>query len=445
MSGPEALKIASKIFFPSKKNKKVDNMATYTMLYGRVKDCDGKHIDETILSYMKSPATYTREDVVEINCHSGPSIVRKVLELCIENGARLAEPGEFTKRAFLNGRIDIVQAEAVSELIAARSERAGQNALKKLEGQSSADIENIRRSLLEILMKIEAEIEFPDDITPSPLCGRGQGEGKYTAEIKTALTKMILDGERSEKITTGIKIVITGKSNAGKSSLMNRIMKREVSIVTDIPGTTRDEICHSLTINGFSVDFVDTFGIRNPENKIEKIGLEHLEKLLSEADIILFVFDASRKIDEDDYKALDMLKSAKKDCKIMYLANKTDIRIPDFDCSPFAKGPAADSADGVFFISAMAGSGIDRIFPGIENYLQDYDFSETGFSANKRITGGLKKTLDKIEKFDKISSSDSELAAHRIKAAILELDRILGKEFYPEMLDMIFSGFCVGK
>ena len=279
VSGNDAIKIVNKIF----KGKNLEKVETHTINYGHIVDKD-EIIDEVLVSVMKSPKTFTTEDVVEINCHGGISTTNKVLELVLNNGARLAEPGEFTKRAFLNGRIDLTQAESVMDLINSKNESKRKVAIKGLNGYVSNIIRNLRQEILELLASIEVNIDYPE-YEDAIVMTNDIVKPKIT-EIKEKLIKIINESENGKILTSGIKTIIIGKPNVGKSSILNRLLDEEKAIVTDIEGTTRDTVEGSITINGVSLNIIDTAGIRETEDIVEKIGVEKSLSLINEADLI---------------------------------------------------------------------------------------------------------------------------------------------------------------
>jgi len=306
ISGNNSIKIADKIF-KSKSKVKLRELKTYKMIYGNI-IYDKKIIDEVLVSIMRAPLSYTKEDVIEINCHGGLAAVNKILDLIIKNGARLAEPGEFTKRAFLNGRIDLTQVEAISDIISAKTENSLKIAANNLSGTLSSEIKKIRKNLLEIIINIEASIDFiEEDLEIFPY----NKIFEKTKKIYNELLELIENEKKGEIIKNGIKITIIGKPNVGKSSLLNLISKKEKAIVTSIPGTTRDAIEEILYLNGIPVILTDTAGIRESKNTIEKIGVKKSISEIEKADILITVIDNSRKLTEDDIKILRKTKEKK--------------------------------------------------------------------------------------------------------------------------------------
>ena len=320
VSGDNALGIVSKIF-RAKSGKDIKDMKTYTMKYGHIVDIDSDDIiDEVIISYMKGPKSFTAEDVVEINCHGGVTSTNKVLEAAIRAGARLAEPGEFTKRAFLNGRIDLSQAEAVMDLITAKTELAMKSALMQSGGSLSQRINKLREYLLNVLALIEYAVDFTEDdeeVDPSiPI--------RVKESLESAvgdINKLLKGADEGKIIRDGLSLAIVGKPNVGKSSLLNVLLKEKRAIVTDIAGTTRDVIEEYINLDGIPVKIIDTAGIRETEDVVEKIGVERSREKINEADLILLVLDTSREIDKEDREIIEAIK----DKKSIVLLNKIDL------------------------------------------------------------------------------------------------------------------------
>lgn len=289
MSGENCFEILKKIFKPINSNKEIIG---YTMKYGHIYDENNKVIDEVLVSYFKSPKSYTKENMCEINSHGGFIVERKILELCLQNGARLAEPGEFTKKAFLNGRIDLVQAESVIDLINSKSEKEANAAINQLEGKLSKKINEIKSQLLDLMADVEASIDYPEydieDVTNNKILD-------VTEDIKQKLIKLSNSFKNGKILKEGIKTVIVGKPNAGKSSLLNNILNEDRAIVSDIKGTTRDTIEEFVTINGITLKLIDTAGIRETENSIEQLGVERSKKLINNSELVIVIFDGNER------------------------------------------------------------------------------------------------------------------------------------------------------
>ena len=318
MSGDKCFEVLKKIFIPFNKELELDNVKGYTIKYGYIINAESKEkIDEVLVSFFRAPRSYTTENMCEINSHGGTIVERKILEQCLLNGADLATPGEFTKRAFMNGRIDLTQAESVIDLINAKTDKEAEASFNQLQGKLSREIENVRSDLLEIMSDIEASIDYPEyDIEETT----NEKAIKVLSEIKNKLIVLEKSFANGKILKEGVKTVIVGKPNAGKSSLLNAILDEERAIVSDYAGTTRDTIEEFININGVPLKIVDTAGIRETEDKIEKIGVNKALELIEEADLIIAIFDNSKKLEEEDFNILDLIK----DKTSIILLNKSD-------------------------------------------------------------------------------------------------------------------------
>lgn len=437
VSGKDSISIVEKIFM-SKNNLKLNDMKAYTMKHGFIIDSETKEIvDEVIVSIMRSPKSYTTEDVVEINCHGGIVPTHKVLEEVIKNGARLAERGEFTKRAFLNGRIDLSQAEAVMDIINSKTETAMKSAVIQSQGKLSDEIEKIRKNILEVLAKIEASIDFPEDeveeVSPHVL----KDEIYY---IISDIDKLIKSAGEGKILREGLNTVLIGKPNVGKSSLMNELINENRSIVTDIPGTTRDIIQEYINIEGIPVKIVDTAGIRETQNKIEVLGVKKSIKEINSADLQIAIFDISRNFDEEDKKIIDLLDKDR--CIVVF--NKIDLK-QKFDVHEVKK------FNFKYFInlSAKNGSGIDELKKTIKNMFFSGDVIQNDdlIISNERHKEALVKAKQSL--FSSIKTLDDkfpiDIVSTDIKDAWMKLGEITGDTLNEKLIDMIFSKFCIGK
>jgi len=457
LSGRNSLEISDKIFL-SKDGKKSSKFKTYTVHYGhiiekghsritKVRDRQStrapehqKIIDEVILTVMKAPRSYTKEDIVEINCHSGIAPLKKILDLCLLNGARFAEPGEFTKRAFLNGRIDILQAEAVLDIIKAKTELSLRSALNNLEGLFSKKIDEIRKSLIEIYVHIEASIDFSEE----ELRGiRKDSIFKKLSSVKNEIVKFIASSNHGRILRQGIKTVICGSPNVGKSSLMNAILKESRSIVTHIPGTTRDTIEEIVNIKGIPITLVDTAGITDTDHLVEKEGIRRSHIYLENADLILLVLDQSRKLNKNDLDIIKRIRDNKKE--VIAVMNKVDLKNrldinsvrKFFPKSPFVR------------ISALNLKGVDSL----ENEIKDMVWKGKAPGANfigvsnERQSDILRRSVSDVNKA--IDAHKSKLSMDCIsvyvRSSIESLGEITGHTITEEALDRIFSEFCIGK
>jgi len=437
ISGENALSIASKIFV-AKNNYDVKNMQTYTMKYGNVIEIDNKEIiDDVILSYMKSPKSYTGENVVEINCHGGVVSTNSVLNQIIRAGARLAEPGEFTKRAFLNGRIDLSQAEAVMDIITAKTELSMKSAMLQSNGALSREITELRKYLLNVLALIEYAVDFTEDdediIDDNLFFQIKDGIYKTILKIKNLLS----NADEGKIIRDGLNIVIVGKPNVGKSSLLNALLKEKRAIVTDVPGTTRDVIEEYINLDGIPIRISDTAGIRETEDIVEKIGVEKSKEKIEEADLIILMLDASRDIDEEDKAILDKIKNR----KYIVLLNKIDL---DMEISQEVRNNLDNKID----ISAKTGKGIDDLKTEIKNLFFNGEInSESLIISNTRHKQALYRSLENCDiALNRVNANEYlDLISIYITAAMKALGEITGDELEEDLLNKIFSEFCVGK
>jgi len=457
LSGKDSLAILDKIFLSSS-GKRPSRFKTYTVHYGHIVENDQKEsrakprgeqrtanderriIDEVILTVMKAPRSYTKEDIVEINCHSGIVPLKKILDLCLFNGARLAEPGEFTKRAFLNGRIDILQAEAVLDIIKAKTELSLKSALNNLEGFFSKKINEIRKSLIEIYARIEASIDFSEEDLKGV---RKDDIFKRLNAVKNEIGKFISNSNQGRILRQGIKTVICGSPNVGKSSLMNAILKESRSIVTHIPGTTRDTIEEIVNIKGIPVTLVDTAGITDTDHPVEKEGVKRSHIYLENADLVLLVLDQSRKLNKDDLDIINKIRDNKKET--IAVINKADLKnrldmkkIKKF----FPKNPFAH-------ISALNLKGIDNLEDKIEDMVWKGNAPGASFIgvSNQRQLDILRRSASDInEAVDGYKSRLSmDCISVYVRSSIESLGEITGHTITEEALDKIFSEFCIGK
>ncbi|MGJ8454300.1 tRNA uridine-5-carboxymethylaminomethyl(34) synthesis GTPase MnmE [Pseudothermotoga sp. U03pept] len=400
-----------------------------------VKDPDGTLLDEITVVFYKAPNSYTGEDMVEITCHGGPVVSQSILDLLLLNGARLAEPGEFTKRAFLNGKIDLTKAEAVKQIIEAPSRTAVKVAVNNLSGKLSTAIERLREMLLGLLAQIEVDFDYPDEVFAEYSLIRQQLE-----EASKFLDELLKNAQNRLALSNGIKIVIVGKPNVGKSSLLNALVREERAIVTEIPGTTRDLIQVPTTIQGVFFTITDTAGIRESQDRIEKIGIERTIKAVSEADLILFVLDATTPIDEDDMKILRLIK----DKRYLVVINKIDAN--DLIDRDLLKEILKTDLH-VITASALQRDGIEEIEREIVRSVADITQTTEGYVATQRQYEHLSNCKAELSKALKGIEEDipKDLVAQNVKNALLDLDILLGRDYSTEVLDKIFKDFCVGK
>ena len=436
VSGNKALEIVGRIF-NGINNFDINNMKTYTMKYGNIIDSVSKEvIDEVIISYMKGPRSFTAEDVVEINCHGGVVSTNRVLEEVIKSGARIAEPGEFTKRAFLNGRIDLSQAEAVMDIITAKTDLAMKSAVMQNEGVLSKEINKLRAYLLDVLALIEYDVDFTEDDE--------EPDATVSVKVSESLNKAIIDMEKLLKganegkiIREGLKMTIVGKPNVGKSSLMNALLQEKRAIVTDIPGTTRDVIEEYINLGGIPVKITDTAGIRETEDVVEKIGVERSREKLEEADLVVLMLDTSRPLDDEDR---EIIKSVK-DKKTIVLLNKVDLERK-------LQLEELDGLHNLIEISAMTGFGIEDLKQEIKELFFNGEVdNESLIITNSRHKQALYRALEncKIAEERLKMNEFLDLISIYVTSGLRALGEITGAELEEDLVNKIFSEFCVGK
>ncbi|MEA2016173.1 MAG: tRNA uridine-5-carboxymethylaminomethyl(34) synthesis GTPase MnmE [Actinomycetota bacterium] len=436
LSGRNSINIADKIF-RAKNSSKIKELETYSMVYGHIVD-KGSIIDEVVVSLMKNPKSYTKEDVVEINCHGGMIPVGKVMELCVEKGARIAEPGEFTKRAFLSGRIDLSQAESVIDIVRSRTEESLKIAAKNLQGNVKNNIEKLRNRILDVMAQLEASVDFVEEdleITPYNKLEMD------VIKIKEELVEIIDDEKRGEIIKNGVKVAIVGKPNVGKSSLLNYLLGNDKAIVTSIPGTTRDAVEEVIYVEGIPLILVDTAGIRKTKNAIEKIGVGKSIEHIDEAELIIMVMDGNGKLEKTDMEIIKKIKNKTSICCV----NKIDLELK----IDIGKIKNFFKYGNIIKISALKGTGIKRLEDIIrKTALNGGDINlEEKVIVNKRQMNILKKvksTLDKAERAMAERMSE-EFPSYDLKEAYTMLGEIIGKTVRDDILEKIFGQFCVGK
>ena len=435
MSGEKCFEILSKIFYP-KNPYKIEEIKGYTIKYGYIKENE-KIIDEVLVSFFKAPHSYTAENMCEINSHGGTVVMREILDICLKNGAELAQPGEFTKRAFLNGRMDLSQAEAVIDIINAKSNREAKEGIKQLEGFLTQEINKIKQKILDIMTNIEVSIDYPEyDV-----------EEMQENEIKDKLTNIKEELEKLEKsfdngkiIKEGIKTAIIGRPNAGKSSLLNAILKEDRAIVTEYEGTTRDTIEEFVNINGIPLKLIDTAGIRNTENAVEKIGIEKSKKIAKEADLSLVIIDGSKPLEKEDIEILKIVNP-----------NKTIIILNKIDLGLIIKDENEELKDfkNKVEISALNKEGINELYNKITQMfnLNQINLDNEIIITNERHKNIIKKAINNVEKaIDSLNNNMSvDIVAISIKEVLSNLGEITGDEASEEIINEIFARFCLGK
>lgn len=440
ISGDEAFTVADKVF-KSKSGKSVADMKSYTVAYGHIMSGE-KVLDEVLLIKMKAPKTYTREDVVEIDCHGGIVVTKLVLEEIIKAGARPAEPGEFTKRAFLNGRIDLSQAEAVSDIISAKSTLALKNSINQLGGDVKNKIASLRDRLLSKTAFIEAALDDPEhyslDGFPEELAG-------IVNNIRGEIDGLISSYDNGRIIREGVSTVILGRPNAGKSSLLNVLLGEERAIVTDIAGTTRDTLEESVVLNGIVLNMIDTAGIRDTGNFIEQIGVNKARQAAAGADLILYVIDAGEGLSDEDAKLL----SSVADKKVIILLNKTDLD-KGIDRDELKKELDNKGLAGrIIAVSTLTGSGIDELKTAVTEMIfkGQLDFNDEIYITNVRQKSLLSDARDSLTNV--LNSIDDgmpeDFLSIDLMAAYTSLGLITGDNVEDDLADRIFSEFCMGK
>lgn len=427
VSGDKSIEIVNKIF-----DKNLEKVKSHTITYGHIID-NGKFIDEVLVSVMKSPKTFTTEDIVEINCHGGIATTNKVLELLLRNGARMAEAGEFTKRAFLNGRIDLLEAEGVMDLIDSKTETERKLAMSALSGNVSSMISNLRNQMIEIITNIEVNIDYPEyedvlvittDMIKSSI-----------NSLENKLIKILKEAENGKIIKNGINTLIIGRPNVGKSSLLNKFLNEEKAIVTDIEGTTRDIVEGSISIDGIELNIIDTAGIRKTDNVVEQIGVNKSLSLIEKADLVILVLNNNEKLNEEDYKLLEVTKTKK---RIIFI-NKNDL----------SKNIDLDINDNVIYGSTIETSGINDLKEKIKELfnMEEIEKSDFNYLSNARHIATINECISVVEsiKAGLKAGLPIDILEIDIKKIWELLGNLIGESYDEELIDNLFSRFCLGK
>ena len=441
MSGKDAFSILKKIFRNNKNEEiKLENIKGYTIKYGFIVDNKtNEKIDEVLVSFFKSGKSYTKEDMCEINSHGGMIVEKRILEQCLKNGATLAEPGEFTKRAFLNGRIDLSQAESIIDLINSKTEKEAKASINQLQGDLSNKLREIRHDLLDIMADIEASIDYPEYDIEELTNNKIITVLEKTSKKLNALNASFRNGKL---IKEGIKTAIIGRPNAGKSSLLNMLLKEERAIVSQIEGTTRDTIEEFMTINGIPLKIIDTAGIRaNVADEIEEIGVKKALKIAEEADLVLTIIDNTKEMEKEDRKILDIIKNK----NAIILLNKIDLK----DSKIEENEELINTNKKVIKISAKNGEGIEKLYEEIEKMFQinNLDAGKETIITNIRHKNQIDKAIKSIEdaKMAVENNMPIDIVSISIKQTLEDLGKITGENVSEDIINEIFSKFCLGK
>ena len=434
ITGDKAFEILLKIF-KSTKVKKIEDIVPNTIIYGKIYN-DSRMVDEVLVSFFKSPNSYTKEDLVEINTHGGSIVMKEILNLVLKKGAMLAEPGEFTKRAFLNGRIDLTQVESIATILNAKSEEELRISGELLQGKLYNKVVNIKEKLMDILMHLEVNIDYPEYDT----------DEKETEEIVSTITDILKDLKRFEatfdvgsKIKDGIKVSIIGRPNAGKSSLLNNLLNKERAIVTEIEGTTRDSIEEDLNINGINIKIIDTAGIRETDEKVEKIGIERAITIAEKSDLIIAIFDISKPFNENDRKILDII--SKKESLI--LLNKYDL-VKDIELPEEIKNTGKE----YIYTSMLEKKGTEDVIEWITKKTESLKINKNNdiiiiHERQKKVITDVIEMIEQILKDLEIIPID--MVSENIRDVINKINELTGENVKEEVLNEIFKNFCLGK
>ena len=435
MSGESSFDILEKIFVPKKKYKK-ENIKGYTIKYGNIVDEKNEVIDEVLVSFFKCPKSYTTEDMVEISSHGGIVIMNKILDVCIKNGAEIAEPGEFTKRAFLNGRLDLSQAEAVIDVINSKTDKEAQVSIDQLKGNLSEKIALVRNKILDVMSDIEATIDYPEydieEVTNSKIKG-------VLGDVDNVLTELEKSFYNGKILRDGIKTAIIGRPNAGKSSLLNVILNEERAIVTDIEGTTRDTIEEFVSLEGVPLKIIDTAGIRNAQDEVEKIGVDKAVEISQKSDIIIAIFDISRELNDEDQKIINLIK----DKNAIIVLNKIDKQIKaNTDEIEALNKPTIR-------ISTVTKEGINTLYEEIKKMFNLENIASNGelIVSNTRHKSAIINARKNLEEALKAIDSNMpiDIISGNIREILVELGKITGETVTEDVINEIFSKFCLGK
>lgn len=436
ISGPEAFAVLEKVFRPKNEKKVMSEQPGYTVHYGMAVDGD-QVLDEVLVMLMRGPHSYTAEDTAEIDCHGGRLVMQKILEAVLKHGARAAEPGEFTKRAFLNGRIDLSQAEAVIDVINAQNDYAVKSSVSQLKGSVSKKVKALRERILYQIAFIESALDDPEHIS---LDGYEEELSGKLDDMTGEMEKLVRSADSGRVVSEGIRTVILGKPNAGKSSLMNVLLGEERAIVTDIAGTTRDTLEEHIHMHGISLNIIDTAGIRETEDLVEQIGVNRAKVAADEADLIIYVVDGSRELDENDAQIMELIR----DRKAVVLLNKTDLETVISEELLQAK-----TGKTVISISAKEETGIDKLEKTIQNlfYEGSIDFNDEVLITNVRHKTALQNALKSLYMVKQSIENQmpEDFLTIDLMDAYEQLGTIIGEAVEDDLVNEIFGKFCMGK
>ena len=436
LSGEDTFKIIEKIFIPKNKNKEIKG---YTFKYGHIINPKTKEIiDEVLVSYFIKPKSYTTENMCEINSHGGNIVMENILELCLENGAELAEPGEFTKRAFLNGRIDLSQAESIIDIINSKTQKESKASVKQLEGFLSNKIKSIKDKIMDVMVDIEADIDYPEYNLEGVTEKKAEN---MLIDVKKDLTELKNTFDNGKIIKDGIKIAIIGKPNAGKSSLLNALLREDRAIVSQYKGTTRDSIEELMNIDGIPIKLIDTAGIRNAADEVEKIGIKRAKEIANDADLLIAIFDISDKIDDEDLEIINLIK----DRKALIVLNKIDLVNEDFKIDD----RLLSLNKRIIKISALNKDGIEQINKTISEIfkINEINVDNEVIVTNTRHKNLINKSIESTNNALKSLQNNMpmDIVAIDIKSILENLGEITGENVSENIINEIFSKFCLGK
>ena len=435
MSGEESFNILNK-FFIAKNKQKIEDIKGYTIKYGNIMDENNEIIDEVLVSYFKNPKSYTTENMCEINSHGGSVILNKILDICLKNGAKLAEPGEFTKRAFLNGRIDLAQAEAVIDVINAKTDKEAKVSMEQLEGNLSRKITDIRNDILDILSDIEANIDYPEyDVEETSV----RRVSEFLNKIENKLNSLVKSFDNGKILREGVLAAIIGRPNAGKSSLLNLILNEERALVTDIEGTTRDTIEEFISVDGIPLKIIDTAGIRDTSDKVEKIGVEKALEIAEKSDVVIGIFDVNRELNDEDEKILNLMKEK----NAIIILNKMDLN------NKINLEKINELNKPIIKMSIKNGDGLNELYAEISKLFKLKEIASTGevIVSNNRHKYLIKKALENVNACKETVKNNLpiDMISGYIKEILNDLGEITGDVSTDDILNKIFSKFCLGK